>query len=271
MLTKDAPYALTDVKAWKFVSKDKQNNADEAVGIVVWFMGNERILLDYSSHVFIQKLLGRYSFLDELSTLDHEVCRNLMYIKHYVGDVKDLFLIVPSQRNYLESITSLISNCQMMPFANAFFQGLTDLISASWLKLFNANELNHLLSGGDHDVDDLEKNTCHNGGYSEGMECQNIMGGKRTVYMLLKFVTSCSQVPLLGFKHLQPTFTINKVPLWAMSLFGQQPEVRMSERLPSASTCYNTLKFPTYKRASTTRARLPYAISSYAGFELSKR
>lgn len=29
--------------------------------------------------------------------------------------------------------------------------------------------------------------------------------------MLLKFVTSCSRAPLLGFKHLQPTFTIHKV------------------------------------------------------------
>lgn len=29
--------------------------------------------------------------------------------------------------------------------------------------------------------------------------------------MLLKFVTSCSRSPLLGFKHLQPSFTIHKV------------------------------------------------------------
>lgn len=28
---------------------------------------------------------------------------------------------------------------------------------------------------------------------------------------LLKFVTSCSRAPLLGFKHLQPAFTIHKV------------------------------------------------------------
>ena len=30
-------------------------------------------------------------------------------------------------------------------------------------------------------------------------------------YMLLKFLTSCSRAPLLGFKHLLPTFTIHKV------------------------------------------------------------
>jgi hypothetical protein len=41
------------------------------------------------------------------------------------------------------------------------------------------------------------------------------------------------------------------------------------DRLPTASTCYNMLKLPTYKRASTVRAKLKYAISSGAGFELS--
>lgn len=42
----------------------------------------EGILLDYYfSHVFVQKLLGRYSFLDELSTLDPELYKNLTYVK----------------------------------------------------------------------------------------------------------------------------------------------------------------------------------------------
>nr|GME13099.1 E3 ubiquitin-protein ligase UPL7 [Ipomoea batatas] len=41
------------------------------------------------------------------------------------------------------------------------------------------------------------------------------------------------------------------------------------DRLPSASTCYNTLKLPTYIRSSTLRAKLLYAINSNAGFELS--
>ena len=54
----------------------------EFLGKVVGKALYEGILLDYSfSHVFIQKLLGRYSFLDELSTLDLELYRNLMYVK----------------------------------------------------------------------------------------------------------------------------------------------------------------------------------------------
>ncbi|PPD93618.1 hypothetical protein GOBAR_DD09449 [Gossypium barbadense] len=58
--------------------------------------------------------------------------------------------------------------------------------------------------------------------------------------MLLKFVTSYSRAPLLGFKYLQPAFTIHKVasdaPLWA-AIGGSDVE-----QLPSASTCYNTIK-----------------------------
>ncbi|OWM82477.1 hypothetical protein CDL15_Pgr002052 [Punica granatum] len=274
----------------------------EFLGRIVGKALYEGFLLDYSfSHVFVQKLLGRYSFLDELSTLDPEMYRNLMYVKHYEGDVKELALdftvteeflgkrylveLKPGGKDasvanenkmqYVHAIADYKLNRQILPFANAFYRGMTDLISPSWLKLFNANEFNQLLSGGKHDidVDDLRNNTQYSGGYSEGSRTvklfwevmQNFEPRERC--MLLKFVTSCSRAPLLGFKYLQPPFTIHKVacdvPLWA-SIGGQDVD-----RLPSASTCYNTLKLPTYKRASTLRAKLLYAISSNAGFELS--
>ncbi|KAL3532022.1 hypothetical protein ACH5RR_005543 [Cinchona calisaya] len=274
----------------------------EFLGRVVGKALYEGILLDYSfSHVFVQKLLGRYSFLDELSTLDPELYRNLMYVKHYDGDVKELSLdftateeslgkrhvvelkpggkdICVTNENklqYIHAIADYKLNRQILPFSNAFYRGLTDLISPSWLRLFNASEFNQLLSGGNHDVDidDLRKNTKYTGGYTEGSKTVKlfweVVAGfePKERCMLLKFVTSCSRGPLLGFKHLQPAFTIHKVvcdvPLWAT--FGGQDV----DRLPSASTCYNTLKLPTYKRLGTLREKLLYAINSNAGFELS--
>lgn len=33
---------------------------------------------------------------------------------------------------------------QIVPFSNAFYRGLTDLISPAWLKLFNAHEFNQV-------------------------------------------------------------------------------------------------------------------------------
>ncbi|XP_065855485.1 E3 ubiquitin-protein ligase UPL7 isoform X2 [Euphorbia lathyris] len=274
----------------------------EFLGRVVGKALYEGILLDYSfSHVFVQKLLGRYSFLDELSTLDPELYRNLMYVKNYEGDLRDLSLdftvteesfgkrqvieLKPGGRDvcvtnenkmqYVHAMADYKLNRQILPFSNAFYRGLTDLISPSWLKLFNASEFNQLLSGGDFDidVDDLRNNTRYTGGYSEGSRTIKLFWEVLKGFepnercMLLKFVTSCSRAPLLGFKHLQPYFTIHKVPcdasLWA-TIGGQDVE-----RLPSASTCYNTLKLPTYKRATTLRAKLLYAISSNTGFELS--
>ncbi|KAI3522905.1 hypothetical protein L1887_00957 [Cichorium endivia] len=283
-------------------SKNNGIQMIEFLGRVVGKALYEGILLDYSfSHVFVQKLLGRYSFIDELSALDPELYKNLMYVKHYDGDVKDLSLDftvteeLPGKRNvvelkaggkdvivtndnklqYIYAMADYKLNRQVLPLSNAFYRGLTDLISPSWLKLFNASEFNQLLSGGNHDidVDDLRSNTRYTGGYTEGSRTIKLFWEVIREFepkercMLMKFVTSCSRAPLLGFKHLQPSFTIHKVacdlPLWAT--FGGQDV----DRLPSASTCYNTLKLPTYKRSSTLRTKLLYAINSNAGFELS--
>ncbi|KAL5704766.1 HECT-type E3 ubiquitin transferase [Ranunculus cassubicifolius] len=274
----------------------------EFLGRVVGKALYEGILLDYTfSHAFVQKLLGRYSFIDELSTLDPELYKNLMYVKHYEGDIKDLSLdftvtdeylgnhivteLKPGGKDitvtndnklqYIHAIADYKLNRQILPLANAFYRGLIDLISPSWISLFNANELNQLLSGGNHDidVDDLRSNTRYTGGYSEDSKSIKIFWEVFAEFeakdrcMVLKFVTSCSRAPLLGFKYLHPAFTIHKVscsvPLWAS--FGGQDV----DRLPSASTCYNTLKLPTYKRGSTLKAKLLYAINSNAGFELS--
>ncbi|EOA23422.1 hypothetical protein CARUB_v10016604mg [Capsella rubella] len=274
----------------------------EFLGRIVGKALYEGILLDYSfSHVFIQKLLGRYSFIDELSGLDPELYRNLMYIKNYDGDLKELCLdftvteefcgkmsiielkpggkdisvMNENKMQYIHAMADYKLNRQIVPFSNAFYRGLTDLISPAWLKLFNAHEFNQLLSGGNHDidVDDLRRNTKYTGGYSDSSRTIKIFWEVMKGFepnercLLLKFVTSCSRAPLLGFKYLQPTFIIHKVScdtsLWA-AIGGQDVE-----RLPSASTCYNTLKLPTYKRASTMREKLLYAITSNAGFELS--
>lgn len=123
------------------------------------------------------------------------------------------------------------------------------------------------------DLADLKAHAVYSGGFTKD---------SRTVQMfwevaaglsqeerraLLKFVTSCSRPPLQGFRHLHPPFTIHKVDCdaapWAQ-LFGQDVE-----RLPSASTCFCTLKLPNFRRASTMREKLLCAINSGAGFDLS--
>ncbi|KAL2610792.1 hypothetical protein R1flu_022484 [Riccia fluitans] len=274
----------------------------EFLGQIIGKALYEGILLEYSfSPLFVSKLLGRSSFLDDLSSLDVELHRNLMYLKRYEDDARDLALdftitqeifgklsvvelrpggadIAVTNENKLAYVYAMADyklNRQMRPAIQAFIKGLSDLIAPSWLGLFSAKEFNQLLSGGEHDfdVDDLRAHTRYTGGFTDSSRTVRLFWEVVTGFeahercALLKFVTSCSRAPLLGFKHLQPAFTIHKVvcdaPVWA--IIGG-PDV---ERLPSASTCYNTLKLPTYKRLSTLREKLRYAICSNAGFELS--
>jgi ubiquitin-protein ligase E3 C len=86
---------------------------------------------------------------------------------------------------------------------------------------------------------------------------------KKNIYIctqsdFLKFVTSSSRQPLLGFEFLNPPFCIQKVPLDAAG-----------QKLPSAGTCMSLLKLPEYRDKETMRLKILYAISSNAGFELS--
>ena len=67
----------------------------------------------------------------------------------------------------------------------------------------------------------------------------------------LKFVTSCSKPPLLGFAHLHPSFTVQcvaadgtEVPS-VLAFFGMGR--KETSRLPTASTCFNLLKLPNFK------------------------
>ena len=75
--------------------------------------------------------------------------------------------------------------------------------------------------------------------------------------LLLRFVTSCQRPPPLGFSQLQPLFTLQRIPIR-----------RDDEKPPSASTCFNTLKLPTYSSSKVMRAKLLLSITSGAGFEL---
>lgn len=84
---------------------------------------------------------------------------------------------------------------------------------------------------------------------------------------LLRFMTSTSRAPLGGFQHLNPPLTVQKVDCDAspLALVGGKDV----DRLPTASTCYNMLKLPNYRRKETLREKLLYAIQSGAGFDLS--
>ncbi|XP_062335188.1 ubiquitin-protein ligase E3C isoform X1 [Osmerus eperlanus] len=241
---------------------------------------------------FLSKLLGTSADVDihHLASLDPEMYRNLLFLKSYEDDVEDLGLnftvvnndlgeaqvvelkpggkdIPVSTANriaYIHLVADYRLNKQIRPHCMAFRQGLANVVNLEWLRMFDQQEIQVLISGARVPIclDDLKKFTNYSGGYTathpviqtfwEVVESFTDEEKRK----LLKFVTSCSRPPLLGFKELYPAFCIHN---------GGND----LERLPTASTCMNLLKLPEFCDQHLMRNKLLYAIESSAGFELS--
>ncbi|CAM9664773.1 unnamed protein product, partial [Phaeothamnion confervicola] len=143
---------------------------------------------------------------------------------------------------------------------------LWDVIDSNWLQLFSEPELQVLISGSNKtlDIKDLQHHTRYSGGFV-GVD-PTVRRFWRVVEAmspaehaaLLRFATSCERPPPLGFESLQPPFCLHRAT------------TRTDDsRLPSASTCFNTLKLPVFSSDKVMRERLLTAIFSGAGFELS--
>jgi len=240
---------------------------------------------------FLSKLVGRYSDVDvhHLASLDPIMYRNLLSLKSYEGDVADLGLdftvlndelgerrvdelksggsnipVTASNRiEYIHLMADYKLNKQIRAQCSAFKQGLANVVPLEWLQMFNNKEFQVLISGAQIpvDVEDLKQHTSYTGGYASDHPTirlfwkvvENFTDVQRS--QLLKFVTSCSRPPLLGFKELDPPFCIQ--------------HAGSVDRLPTASTCMNLLKLPEFGEEVILRDKLLYAIQAGAGFELS--
>lgn len=266
------------------------------------FLGNlvgkglyENILIEHGfASFFLQKWTqgSMRSSIDDLYSLDPNLYESLASLKQIYatqgdadlgltfsidyadseGNVRTRDLIrngseVPvTKANYLRYIYEVANfklNTSIRTQTDAFLGGLYQLIDPSWVSMFNADELQMLISGGHANVDvwDLKTHTNY-GGY---LDTDQTIKDFWTVFesfeeedkrLLLKFVTSVSKAPLQGFKALNPSFAIRNAG-------------RQVDRFPTASTCVNLLKLPDYQDIDQLRKKLLYAIRSHAGFDLS--
>ncbi|CAL8313718.1 unnamed protein product [Merluccius merluccius] len=241
---------------------------------------------------FLSKLLGTSAEVDihHLASLDPEMYRNLLFLKSYEGDVNELglnFTIVNNDLGeaqvvelkaegrdtavtagnrieYIHLVADYRLNKQIRAHCLAFRQGLANVVNLEWLRMFDQQEIQVLISGAHVPIclDDLKKFTNYSGGYTAShpviVSFWEVVEGftDEEKRKLLLFVTSCSRPPLLGFKELYPAFCIHN---------GGSD----LERLPTASTCMNLLKLPAFCDQNLLRNKLLYAIESSAGFELS--
>ncbi|CAF4795444.1 unnamed protein product [Pieris macdunnoughi] len=240
---------------------------------------------------FLAKLCSsREPDVHALASLDPGLYRGLLLLKsHSWEDVPDLgldFTVVsdelgeqrieelkPGGANiavtaenrieYIHLVADFKLNRQIRAQCNAFKRGLMSVINSEWLRMFSCRELQLLISGAEVPIDlhDLKQYTQYGGGFSETHPTiqhfwkvvERFTDDQRR--QLLKFVTSCSRPPLLGFKDLQPPFCIQSAG--------------SSDRLPSSSTCMNLLKIPETNSEEVLAEKLLYAIQAGAGFELS--
>ena len=261
------------------------------------------------------KATAYYSYFDELSSLDAELYRNLTYIKYYEGDASDLGLTFTQDQDvmgqivthelihggrgimvtndnkiaYMHAVAQFRMHKQIREQIKAFNRGFYSIISQEWLELFSPPEVMRLIAGDNSPLDlkDLRKHTHYYGGFHDAHRVINWLWDildkdftSKERGSFLKFVTSCSKPPLLGFQHLEPPFsircvevgdddddgdTIGSVMRGFLALRRRDPV----NRLPTASTCFNLLKLPNYQKKSTLREKLRYAVTSNTGFELS--
>ncbi|ENN81570.1 hypothetical protein YQE_02099, partial [Dendroctonus ponderosae] len=250
----------------------------------------ENILVDLPlAEFFLAKLLVDRASACYLKSLDPVLYRNLLYLRDYAGDVSDLGLDFTTVNNdlgetrimelkangrnipltnenrleYIQRLADLKLNTQLKKQCAAFREGLNSVVPLLWLKLFNHKELQVIIGGDTHeiDLDDLRAHTTYSGDFTDEHPTMllfwRILHGFTDIQkrQLLKFVTSCSRPPLLGFKELNPPFCIQSSGV--------------ENRMPTASTCLNLLKIPIIKEERDLQSKLLSAIEQQAGFELS--
>ncbi|XP_072163453.1 ubiquitin-protein ligase E3B-like [Diadema setosum] len=272
------------------------------------------------AHFFLSQILDHnhsslFSPFDELPSLDKELYKNLTFVKHYDGDVSDLDLVFSLDEDFMGKLVThelipggkaiTVNNqnkikyihlmahfrmCQQIKDqTRAFKRGFLSIVNPQWLAWFSGPEVQRLISGDVNalDLSDLRKHTQYYGGFHNSHRVINwlfdVLSNDFTQEergLFLKFVTSCSKPPLLGFAHMEPPFSIRCVEVSDDQDTGDtvgsvlRGFLRIQRRdpvsrLPTSSTCFNLLKLPNYQKKSTLKEKLRYAITSNTGFELS--
>eukprot|EP00934_Nitzschia_sp_Nitz4_P007962 Nitzschia sp. Nitz4//scaffold40_size135432//76414//79359//NITZ4_003250-RA/size135432-processed-gene-0.43-mRNA-1//1//CDS//3329551237//7952//frame0 len=252
---------------------------------------------------FLNLLLGKTNSMEDLKNYDEEYYKNLNKLKSLSdSDINELGLtfeisiqgdskgkaprtveLFPGGSSvqiksktqvfsYMHAVSNQLLNIQGARQTRAFLRGFRDIIPASWVRLFSANELQKLIGGDDSirgiDVAALKKTMGYLGGYHPSQpyiqDFWDILENEFTAEQqrkFLRFMTSCSRQPLLGFGSLEPVPAIQQIRL-------TEQELSNNSKLPTSQTCFNLLKLPNYQNRALLKEKLLTAVESGAGFEL---
>jgi len=283
---------------------EQMSHLMEFVGRMVGKAVYEGILVDVPlAQFFVSKLITPHVYLEDLFSMDPDRFKNLMYVKHceaveflyltfsitrhVLGEIHEIDLkpngrnIDVTKDNRVEYVYAMVEyytyralSKQLQPFINGFY----DIVDRKWLTIFNVNEFQKVLSGVDDDinVDDWEKHAAYDGGFSRSSK--QVKWFWKTVRkmspeekkQLMRFTTSASRPPIMGFKHLEPPFTIRPIDAGnqgiASRFFFKNRAAKGN--LPMAATCFNTLKLPVYNSKGLLEQKLKQAIVEAKGFQM---
>ncbi|XP_058387605.1 ubiquitin-protein ligase E3B isoform X2 [Diceros bicornis minor] len=279
---------------------------DPALNLFKTTSGDERLYPSPTSYIhenylqlfeFVGKMLGKavYERYDgDISDLgltlsyDEDVMGQLVCHELIPGG-KTIPVTNENKISYIHLMAHFRMHTQIKNQTAALISGFRSIIKPEWTRMFSTPELQRLISGDNAEIDleDLKKHTVYYGGFHGSHRViiwlWDILASDFTPderAMFLKFVTSCSRPPLLGFAYLKPPFSIRCVEVSDDQDTGDTLgsvlrgffTIRKREpggRLPTSSTCFNLLKLPNYSKKSVLREKLRYAISMNTGFELS--
>ncbi|XP_068495991.1 E3 ubiquitin-protein ligase UPL6 isoform X3 [Phaseolus vulgaris] len=132
----------------------------------------EGILVDLPfATFFLSKLKQKHNYLNDLPSLDPELYRHLIFLKHYEGDISELelyFVIVnneygeqteeellPGGKNtrvtnenvitFIHLVANHRLNFQIRQQSSHFLRGFQQLIQKDWIDMFNEHELQMLI------------------------------------------------------------------------------------------------------------------------------
>mmetsp|Transcript_63666 Transcript_63666/g.105629 ORF Transcript_63666/g.105629 Transcript_63666/m.105629 type:complete len:165 (+) Transcript_63666:1-495(+) len=143
---------------------------------------------------------------------------------------------------------------QVKCFRRGLHRVIPEDIVQRMAELMTVKEIELMVCGADEiDVEDWQKNTQYENGYTA--DSRSVRWFWEVVHTfssqsraaLLSFATGSAQVPSGGFRFLQPElFTIQRVPV--------------TDRLPEAHTCANTVDLPEYSSRKELERCLRFAI-----------
>ncbi|XP_047132112.1 uncharacterized protein LOC101238367 isoform X2 [Hydra vulgaris] len=231
--------------------------------------------------VLVKQLLGKVDsgFINDLKSFDHffystikdnslDELKESFSVEHencWTGKLEEVFLdddmeklITDSNKDeYLDRVAKFKMFTSIKKEIDVFKQGFFSHIPADVISIFNVDEFSLLLNGVTKiDVQDWKKHTLYKDLNEQSTvikwfwkAVEDMIEEEKT--LLLKFCTASPCVPVGGFSNFKGLggsnwFTIQKY-------YGK-------DKLPEASTCFNTLRLPDYSSEKILRKNLLIAV-----------